>query len=595
LASIFISTALTTRILYSIIFFITLLPLSLVAQKKKKADEAAAPTSLKSREAEFYFTEGEKYFILEDFAKALVYYQKALDILPTNATIHYKIAEVLAQGSKQDDLIRASLSIEQALKYERKNKFFYLLGASIYSNLSKFDRAAQLYEAMLQEVPGTDEYLYELAILYQYSNKPTEAIKVYNRAESVFGINETSSTQKQRIYWEMDKINEAIEEAEKLTKAFPDEEQYAVGFAELLAQQNQLPRAIAFLEKFIEENESAPSASVFLAGLYRDTNEETKARKLLSQIFDDPETDYTSKLMVLGTYNAELNNSKTKGTSDASTEAFAVELLEKLEKQYPDEVNTFILGGDLYLSVGKNKDAERKYLQAIELGEVNFEVWQNLLYLQTQMEAFDAVINSSEKALEFYPNQGMLYYFNGLAHLRKRKYREAITSLEQSKKLSVNNPGMTSEINAMLGDAFNATREYDKSDKAYDEALAFNPNNYSVLNNYSYYLALRKASLDKAEKMSTLLIKNNPDNPTFLDTHAWVLYTRQKYKEARKIIERAIATGQANATHIEHYGDILFQLGEVDQAVQQWEKAKGMLNASHETLNKKIANRKIYE
>ncbi len=585
----------TTRTLYSIILFITLLPLSLVAQKKKKADEATAPTSLKSREAEFYFTEGEKYFILEDFAKALVYYQKALDILPTNATIHYKIAEVLAQGSKQDDLIRASLSIEQALKYERKNKFFYLLGASIYSNLSKFDRASQLYETMLQEVPGTEEYLYELAILYQYSNKPTEAIKVYNRAEVVFGVNETSSTQKQRILWEMDKIPEAIEEAEKLTKAFPDEEQYAVGLAELLAQQNQLPRAISFLEKFMEENASASSASVMLAGLYRDTYEEEKARVLLLKIFDDPEIDYTSKLMVLGTYNAELNTNKTKGNSDSTKEAFAIELLEKLEKQYSDDVNTFILGGDLYLSVGKNREAEQKYLQAIKLGDVNFEVWQNLLYLQTQMEAFDAVINTSEKALEFYPNQSMLYYFNGLAHLRKHNYREAVASLEQSKSLSTTNPGMISEINIMLGDAFNASKEYDKSDKAYDEALAFDPNNYMVLNNYSYYLALRRTSLDKAEKMSTLLIKNNPDNASFLDTHAWVLYARQKYKEARKIIERAIATGKANATHIEHYGDILFQLGEVDQAVQQWEKAKGMLNASNELLNKKIANRKIYE
>jgi Tfp pilus assembly protein PilF len=147
----------------------------------------------------------------------------------------------------------------------------------------------------------------------------------------------------------------------------------------------------------------------------------------------------------------------------------------------------------------------------------------------------------------------------------------------------------------MLGEAYNGTREYEKSDKAFDEALAFNANNAIVLNNYSYYLALRKASLDKAEKMSALLIKNNPDNATFLDTYAWVLYTREKYKEARKIMERAVATGKANATHIEHYGDILFKLNEVDLAVEQWEKAKGMLNASNENLNKKIANRKIYE
>jgi Tfp pilus assembly protein PilF len=153
---------------------------------------------------------------------------------------------------------------------------------------------------------------------------------------------------------------------------------------------------------------------------------------------------------------------------------------------------------------------------------------------------------------------------------------------------------MVAELNSLLGDAYNATKAYDKSDKAYDDALAVDPANEAVLNNYSYYLALRKANLEKAEKMSSLLIKNNPDDPTYLDTYAWVLYSRQKYKEARKVIERAISTGKANATHFEHYGDILFQLGDVTGAVQQWERARG-LNANSETLNKKIANRKIYE
>ena len=135
---------------------------------------------------------------------------------------------------------------------------------------------------------------------------------------------------------------------------------------------------------------------------------------------------------------------------------------------------------------------------------------------------------------------------------------------------------------------------YDKSNAAYEQALTLDPNNPNVLNNYSYFLALRKSDLEKAEKMSALLVKNNPDNPAYLDTYAWVLYSRQKYKDARKVIERAVVTGNANATHFEHYGDILFQLGDVTGAVQQWEKARG-LNANSEILNKKIANRKIYE
>jgi tetratricopeptide (TPR) repeat protein len=225
---------------------------------------------------------------------------------------------------------------------------------------------------------------------------------------------------------------------------------------------------------------------------------------------------------------------------------------------------------------------------------VNFEVYENLLFLEIRLEQWDQVIKHAEEALEIFPNQSMIHYFNGFANLRKRRYPEAIASFEQAKRLSSSNPGLVSEVNSQLGEAYNATREYAKSDKAFEEVLGFNPDNATVLNNYSYYLALRKENLEKAEKMSSTLIKNHPENPTFLDTYAWVLFTREKYREAKKVIERAISTGKATATHFEHYGDILYKLGDIDEAVQQWEKARG-LNANSETLNKKIANRKIYE
>ena len=145
----------------------------------------------------------------------------------------------------------------------------------------------------------------------------------------------------------------------------------------------------------------------------------------------------------------------------------------------------------------------------------------------------------------------------------------------------------------MLGDAYNGLKEYQKSDKAYEEALGVDPNNSLILNNYSYYLALRKENLDKAEKMSALLIKNNPTNASFLDTYAWVLFMKGNYKEAKKVMEKAIAGGDATATHFEHFGDILFQLNDIDAAIEQWQKARS-LSIHHELLDKKIENKKLY-
>ncbi len=564
------------------------------AQKRKRGGEEATQ-GIRLREAEFYFTEGEKFFILEDYAKALVYYQRALDINPDNGTIHYKIAEVLSRSNKQDDLTKAAVSIEQALRLDAENKYFYLLAATIYNSLGRFQKAAESYEAMMDKIKGTEEYLYEVAAVYQYAGQPDQAIKAYARAEKIFGLNEVSSIQKVKLLLSSGKTDEALAEGEKLIKAFPAEARYIMAFTEILSKNGMQTQAIRYLENFLKQNPDSGSVSMLLAGFYRDTGQEAKARPYLLRLFDDLSVDLSSKLIVLGAYNAELNQNKTNKISDTDKEAFATQLFEKLQAGYPDDPSVHIIGGDLYLSTGKNREARGEYLKAVETGAaVNFEVYENLLFLEVKMEQWDQVISHAEEALEIYPNQGMIHYFNGVAHLRRRHYAEAIQSLEQAKRLSSSNAALQGEINSQLGEAYNASKDYPKSDKAYDEALILNPNNAIVLNNYSYYLALRKENLEKAEKMSATLIKNHPENPTFLDTYAWVLFTRQKYKEARKVMERAITTGKATATHFEHYGDILYKLGDVDGAVRQWEKARG-LNANSETLNKKIANRKIYE
>jgi tetratricopeptide (TPR) repeat protein len=580
--------------LWFLLLVAAICPESAVAQKRKRGAEES-PQGIRLREAEFYFTEGEKFFILEDYAKALVYYQRAMEINPENATIHYKVAEVLSRSDKQDDLVKASLSIEQALKLDRENKYFYLLAATIYNSLGRFDKAADAYESMMKSVKGTEEYLYEVAAVYQHAGQPQEAIKAYNRAQEIFGLNEVSSIQKLKLLLEAGKSGEAMAEGEKLLKAFPDEERYLMAFTEVISKHGMRTQAIRYLEDFVERHPEAGGVKMLLAGFYRDTGLEEKARPFIISLFENPEIQLSSKLIILGAYNAELNDNKSNKIQDAEKESFAVELYEKLKEEYPSDPSVHIVGGDLYLSTGKNREALAEYLKAVETGApVNFEVYENLLFLEVKLEQWDQVIRDAEDALEIFPNQSVIHYFSGLAHLRKRHYSEATASLEQAKRLSSSNAALSAEISSQLGEAYNATRQYAKSDKAYEDALTFNPNNATVLNNYSYYLAVRKENLEKAEKMSATLIKNHPENPTFLDTYAWVLFTREKYKEARKVMERAITTGKATATHFEHYGDILYKLGDIDGAVRQWEKARG-LNANSETLNKKIANRKIYE
>ena len=80
-----------------------------------------------------------------------------------------------------------------------------------------------------------------------------------------------------------------------------------------------------------------------------------------------------------------------------------------------------------------------------------------------------------------------------------------------------------------------------------------------------------------------------------MDTHGWVLYVRGDFKEAKKYLEKSsVASDDEDGTVIEHYGDVLFQLGNVEQAIREWEKALQKGEAS-DLLEKKIADRKLYE
>lgn len=576
-----------------ILFFVLMADYCALAQRDKRRKGGDPPSkAVLTSEAEAAFTEGEKFFILEDYSKALLYFLRAYEINPQSAAIAYKIAEVLVKSNKDEDLVRATSYIEQALKLEKKNKYYYILASNIYNSQGLFSKSAEVLETMIKEVPQTEDYLYELASIYLFDKKESEALRVYNRAESILGINEISSLQKQRIYLDQGKLDEAIKEGEKLIEAFPDEERYVLALAETLSQNKQTTRAIIYIEKYLKENPTSSAGKMLLGGLYRDSGNEEKSRSLVRELFNDTKSTLSSKLIVLGTYNATLAQARATGKADSNLETFVLELYGKLEQTNPSDANVQLAGGDLYMSLDRPREAKERYLKAIRLGTTTYEAWQNLLYLETQEKQYDSVIMHAEEALEVFPNQSNVYYFNGYAHLRKRDFRNATQLLEQAKRLSKNDEQQVAEINSMLGDAYQAMKEYDKSAKAYDEALAFNPMNDIVLNNYSYYLSLRKADLEKAERMSSLLVKNHPDNISYLDTHAWVLYNREKYKEAKKVMEKALSLDKPSAINYEHYGDILFQLGDVDEAVEQWRKAKSMGSLNQE-IDKKIATRKI--
>ncbi|UII27739.1 tetratricopeptide repeat protein [Fulvivirga maritima] len=556
-------------------------PTQSIAQKNKNKGNNSAS---KLRDAEYYFTEGEKYFILEDYAKALVLFQKSLDVAPDNATVHYKIAQIYAAGQEMD---KALINIKKALDSDPDNKYFYVLAGEIHTQMGDFKNAASTYEQMTSTIEDTDQYLFELAAIYLYQQDYDKAVEVYDRIEKHYGPNEDVISQKQKIYLSNKEFDKALQEGQKLIDTYPEEEQFVLNQAEVLLSNNKTEEARILLKNFSEQNpDNSMKSRLVLSELDRKEGDMEGAIANMEIAFKDPSLDIQEKIQILAEYRVSMTPEELKNSG--------VKLAELLVEAHPEVADSHIIYADILQTVGELPLAKDAYLKSLELDQSNFAVWQNILQIFIQQNKMDSVLLFSDQALELFPNQGSLYYFNGYANLRKQNYQEAVYALEQGKRLSSSNLSLVSAFNSMLGDAYNGTEQFAKSDKAYEAALDFDPENYAILNNYSYFLALRKEKLDEAEKMAAKTVKNNPDNATYLDTYAWVLFTNGKYKEAKKIIEQAINTGEVTAVFHEHYGDILYKLGQVDAAVKQWQKAKEM-NPKSELIDKKIADRKLYE
>jgi Tfp pilus assembly protein PilF len=187
--------------------------------------------------------------------------------------------------------------------------------------------------------------------------------------------------------------------------------------------------------------------------------------------------------------------------------------------------------------------------------------------------------------VEYVPNQPALYYYLGVAQYLNNMNEEAISSLklgagnidsETSKKVS-------SDIYLMLGDIYHKIGDKESAYNAYDSCLVYDPNRVLCLNNYAYFLSLDKRELEKAERMSLAAITAEPDNGTYLDTYAWVLYQEGRYEEAKKYIDMAMESIE------KRHRELLDEAGdnreEVEKACQE-EKAE--LEEHLKAINEKL-------
>ena len=218
-----------------------------------------------------------------------------------------------------------------------------------------------------------------------------------------------------------------------------------------------------------------------------------------------------------------------------------------------------------------------------------------MIDIESYLQHPDSVDKSVTRALELFPAKVDFHLSKGHVMSNSKQYVKAIGAYKGALR-HADTDSLRSVIWGFIGDTWHQKATAGEQDidnnfaravrkgsfradmkqcyKAYDHSLRYDPDNAMVLNNYAYFLSLEERDLEKALAMASRATALTDNNPTYLDTHAWVLFKLGRVDEARKIMQQAVALdAQESAALLVHYGDILKALGENFMAEIYWRKA----------------------
>jgi len=539
----------------------------------------------KDIEFQYSFFEANKQKMLGNFNDAGAYYLKCIELKPNSAAANYEFASILSMG---EDYIHAIKYAKKAYEIDPYNKWYQALLISLYKTNGELKKSSVLLEDMIKKHHDDYNSYLELTDIYLKMNQPKDALNTLNKFEKEYGLSEALMVEKNRIHIRQGHYSEARLEVQKMIKKEPENTSYYILLADLYLEEGQKEKAFE-IYKNIEEKEPENGRVHFaLSEYYQQKGDKEKAFKEIQKAIVADDINIDLKINLLFTY-VRIKNPSPEDKKQV------YQLVELLLEKYPNNMKVHSLYSDLLVKDKEFVKARKELLLITEKTPDTYMVWEQLLYIDNQLGDFEALYQHSTKMIDYFPNRAIAYFFSGLAGYQTQRYQEASEYLESGIDLALNDTILLAQIYTMLGDTYHKLKKHSKSDHAYEQAILFNPNNFYVHNNYAYYLSVRDEKLSRAKELMVLCIEAHPNNSTYLDTYAWVLFKQKNYKEALEQIKKAYQNGgRTSAVIVEHYGDILYINDYKSEAIDKWKEAKEIGKGS-KWLEQKIKEQKIIE
>lgn len=559
--------------------------------KSAKDEGASSPigktyvTAEQQRKYDYFFLEAMRMKEKKEYDAAFGLLQHCLDINPGASSALYEVSQYYMFLRQ---VPQGQAALEQAVAYAPDNYWYSQGLVNLYQQQNELDKAVVLLEKMVTRFPTKQEPLFSLLDIYSRQEKYNDVIATLNRLEKRLGKNEQLSMEKFRIYLQMKDDKKAFQEIESLVQEYPMDMRYQVILGDVYLQNGKKEDAYETYQKVLAAEPDNPMALFSMASYYEQTGQKELYQQQLDTLLLNKKVAPDTKINVMRQIIVENEQSATKD----STQVIA--LFDRVMKQDLDDPQVPMLYAQYLLSKNMEQEAVPVLEQVVDLDPANKAARLMLVSAAVKKEDYKQIIKVCEPGIEATPDALDLYYYLAIAYHQAEQTDSVLNVCNRALKHVTpdTRKEVVSDFYSIMGDIYHTKKQMAEAYAAYDSALVYNPSNIGALNNYAYYLSVERRDLDKAEEMSYKTVKAEPNNSTYLDTYAWILFEKGNYAEARIYIDNAMKSdGEKSDVIVEHCGDIYFMTGDVEGALKYWKQALEMGSES-KTLKQKIEKKK---
>ena len=548
----------------------------------------SAPYRPDSLQSVWFYTEGIKQrTIAGDTARARQLLQEAIRRDSAYAPAWYELAGILLP-SAPDEAIDAA---HRAWQLDSTNQWYQQFYGQALLMTDRYGEALRVFRRLMEENPKDPDNYRIVAALYEQRKSPFQALVTLDSAELRFGRIPLLSSMKRRLLVATNQIDKALDEARAMVEEYPYEAEHHVVLADLYAADRKDSLALAEYRTALAIDSTNVQTLMSLSDFYAGRQD---YRSLLAT---------TRRLFLSDDFPIEL---KIKRFEDFTTDTrfyreyyFQLnDLASTLAIRYPDDARVVELYARHLIASGELKQALALYKNHLGDEPPVEDYYRMVIDIESYLQRPDSVDRYVTRALELFPEKVDFHISKGHVMSYSKQHDQAIRAYRESLRYA-DTDSLRSVIWGMIGDTWHQKalgndsipeellfaqakkgkkgidrRAMKECYKSYEKSLDYWPDNALVLNNYAYFLSLEERDLDRALVMSSRVVALTDNNPTYLDTQAWVLYKMGCTEEARKILQKAVALdGQKSPELMVHYGDILHELGEQFMAEVYWRQA----------------------